>query len=285
MDVDEDLTCLNCGRPLTGNFCAGCGQKRSAVDLTLAAFLHEATHELVNWDGKIPSTLKALILKPGLLTVDFLEGRRARWLSPLRIYLMCSVAYFLSGPVVEAITHRETREMAKIVITNTDGSTRLNPELRKELEAGLPARVFGIDRLERAAAHAPQLNREIEAVLPKAMFLLLPVFAVLTRTAWRRHLPRYPAHLYLALHLHAAWFAALAFVTIVAGFVTSPILASLVGLVAFAYVVWYGLIAARRVFKDSWLLTIAKSAAIGVVYSICLLVLSLSLLAYALMRM
>ena len=223
MDVLEAAACLNCGRPLTGPYCANCGQKKQATDLTLRELLHETTHELTNWDGKIPSTLKTLLIRPGVLTVDFLAGRRARWLSPLRLYLLCSLAFFVSKPIAEAISQRSLRGVARVGITNTDGSAALTSAELESIEKGLPARIFGRDRLLRAAANNAQLNREIEASLPKAMFILLPAFAGLTMLAWRRRLRRYPAHLYLALHLHSAWFGALAVLTMVEAFVTSEV--------------------------------------------------------------
>ena len=77
MTVVHEPACLNCGRPLTGAFCAGCGQKQMPLDLTLMEFLHASTQELTNWDGKIPGTLKALFFQPGRLTLDFFAGRRA----------------------------------------------------------------------------------------------------------------------------------------------------------------------------------------------------------------
>ena len=280
-----EQACLNCGRALTGRYCADCGQKRSPVDLTLREFLHETTHELTHWDGKIPATLKALFFKPGLLTLDFFAGRRARWLSPLRLYLLCSIAYFVSGPTVEAVTHRSRRQVARVTFTNPDGTVGWTPAYRQEIEQGWPARVFGMERLERAAANQAQLNREIEAVLPKAMFLLLPVFATLTRLVWRRKQPRYPAHLYLALHLHAVWFGAMTLLTILVGFATSEAIAGAAGFATFVYAAWHGVITVRRVFKDSWPLTLAKAAAVSAVYGAFTAVLSLGLLGYVLLRM
>ena len=283
--VVEESACLNCGQMLTGRYCAGCGQKTLRADLTLREFLHETTQELTNWDGKIPTTLITLFFKPGLLTLDFLAGRRARWLPPLRLYLICSVAYFLSGAMVEAITHRSVREVAEVTITNPDGTKELSAEGRTELEEGWPARVFGMERLERAAADPARLNREIQLVLPKAMFLMLPLFAVLTMLAWRRKQPRYPAHLYLALHLHAAWFGAMAIQTLAEGFLDFTVVEVIAGLTTFAYVVSYGLLTVRRVFKDSWPVTLAKVLAVSFVYSLCMFVMSLGLLGLVLLRM
>src|SRR5438067_1521357 len=109
MSVDPSasaVACLNCGRPLTGAYCASCGQSQTHPDPTFREFLHEATHELMHLDGKLPRSLAALFFHPGLLTGDLLVGRRARWLAPLRLYLICSIAFFVSGPMMERLTHR-----------------------------------------------------------------------------------------------------------------------------------------------------------------------------------
>ena len=280
-----DDACLNCGARLTGPYCASCGQKDLHTDPTFRELLHDTAQELTHWEGKLPSTLKALLLRPGLLTVDFLAGRRARWIPPLRLYLICSIAFFVSKPLVEAITHRSAREVAQITITNPDGSTGLTPEGRRRIEEGLPGRIFGAERLERAAANSRGLNRAIDSAFPKAMFVLLPLFALLTNVAWRRTMPRYPAHLYAALHLHAAWFGVLALCTVATVVAPSDEVALVIGLAGLAYVVWYALAAVHRIFGDSWAKTIAKAAGVAAVYSACLGLVSLAMLGYALLTM
>jgi len=276
---------LNCGAALSGPYCARCGQKRPHIDLTLREFLHDAANQLTNWEGKVPNSLKALFLQPGRLTLDFLAGRRARWLPPLRLYLICSVAFFVSDSLVERITHRSAREVAKVTATNPDGSTTLTAEGRRQIEESLAGRIFGRERFERAAANTTQLNRAIDSAYPKAMFVLLPLFALLTNLAWRRQQPRYPAHLYLALHLHAAWFGALTALTVLTILPISNTAVIILGLAVVPYIVWYGLVAVRRVFDDSWVKTIAKAAAIGIAYSVSLFAVSLAMLGYAIATM
>lgn len=278
-------SCLNCGAALTGPYCAACGQKRPHTDVTLREFVRETTAELTHWDGKVPATLKALFTKPGLLTLDFLAGRRARWLPPLRVYLICSVAYFVSGPLVETVTHRSFREVAKLTITNTQGDTALTAEERGQIAEGLPARLFGVERLERAARDPARLNHMIKAAFPKAMFVLLPLFALLTNVLWRGKQPRYPAHLYLALHTHAAWFGGLTVMTIVTGFLPPGRAATVAGVALLSYVGWYGLLAVRRVFGDPWVGTVAKGLVLSVVYATCLFAASLAMLGYAILQM
>jgi hypothetical protein len=282
MAVPTSAACRNCGTTLTGRYCAQCGQKAMPPDLTLREFLHETTHELTNWDGKVPTTLATLLLRPGRLTLDFLNGRRARWLSPLRVYLICSIAFFAGKPLIEAVAPRAPRQMANISLDNR--GRPLTAADRQRLAEGLPGRLFGVERLERAAADQARLNREIETAFSSAMFLLLPVFAFLTWVAWRGTRRRYPAHLYLALHLHAVLFAASLLFWIAVGFgpvQTAPLAAALF----FGYLGWYGTTSFRRVFGQPWRRTILKTLFVAGVYVACLILAAISLLGYAVARM
>lgn len=278
-------SCANCGAEVRDQYCPSCGQRRVHADLTLREFLYETTHELTTWDGKVPQTLKALLFHPGLLTLDYFAGRRARWLAPLRLYLICSVVFFLSGPAVEAVTHRVARETARITITGANGSATLTPEMRRELDQSLLGRLFGADRVERAVQHSGELNRAMRSAYPKAMFVLLPLFALLTYVAWRGQRHRYPAHLYLALHLHAAWFLALTAVTLAAGFNESPIGENIIILLGGLYIAGYSLLALRAVFGESWGRTTGKAVAVAAAYLPCWFVVSLALLGYAIRTM
>ena len=87
--------CLNCGASLTGPFCAGCGQRDIPPYPSVRELAMDAVSEFSGWDGRVASTLHALVRHPGMLTHEFLEGRRARYISPLRVYLTASVVYFV----------------------------------------------------------------------------------------------------------------------------------------------------------------------------------------------
>ena len=69
---------------------------RAAIDPnpTLGEFVHEAAGEFLHWDGKLATTFRLLFTQPGELTREYLAGRRASYLSPLRLYLTCSVLFF-----------------------------------------------------------------------------------------------------------------------------------------------------------------------------------------------
>src|SRR5882672_3841845 len=87
--------CLNCAEPLTGFFCATCGQRDIPPYPSVRDLAAEAISEFSGWDGRLALTLRTLVERPGMLTHEFLEGRRVRYISPLRLYLMASLVYFI----------------------------------------------------------------------------------------------------------------------------------------------------------------------------------------------
>ena len=78
--------CLNCGTPLTGEFCHACGQK-AHVHRTLSAFWHDLAHSVLHFDGKLWRTLPLLAWHPGQLTRRYIHGERARFVSPMALFL------------------------------------------------------------------------------------------------------------------------------------------------------------------------------------------------------
>src|SRR6185436_2377958 len=88
-------TCLNCGVDLTGRFCAHCGQRTVPPRPTLRELIGDAYGELVGWDGKLVRTIVLLVRSPGALARAILDGHRVSYISPVRLYLACSLLYFL----------------------------------------------------------------------------------------------------------------------------------------------------------------------------------------------
>ncbi len=77
-------------------FCSNCGQSRHDHSRSLLEILRELLEHHLFLDGKMVMTLIALLVRPGLLTRAFIEGRRVRFVSPIRLYLFASFAFFLA---------------------------------------------------------------------------------------------------------------------------------------------------------------------------------------------
>jgi hypothetical protein len=89
------LTCDNCGAALRGEYCADCGQRHEPHVHTLAHFASEAFESISHADSRLWRTVGYLLSRPGYLTREFFNGRRARYLPPFRLYLVISVLFFL----------------------------------------------------------------------------------------------------------------------------------------------------------------------------------------------
>jgi len=91
----KETNCLNCGAEVTDRFCSHCGQEniepRENFWQLLVHFFNDFTH----FDGKFFSTIRVLLLKPGKLTCEYIAGRRAGYLHPIRMYLFISFAFFI----------------------------------------------------------------------------------------------------------------------------------------------------------------------------------------------
>jgi Protein of unknown function (DUF3667) len=120
---EEGLThCENCGAPLSGPFCAQCGQHAIDYRRSIWRVLVDAADSFLNWDTKFLSSIGVLLTRPWKLTNDFNAGRRARYVHPLRLYLLASIAFFL---VVKFI-HFEGGKPAE-----------LSPQQRAQIDARL----------------------------------------------------------------------------------------------------------------------------------------------------
>ncbi len=95
MPAAETPNCLNCGAQLRGQYCGNCGQRARSRLISLWELISDAFGDLFEIDSRLWQTLILLIMRPGQLTRDYLQGRRARYMPPFRSYLVLSLIFFL----------------------------------------------------------------------------------------------------------------------------------------------------------------------------------------------
>ncbi|MXW16051.1 MAG: DUF3667 domain-containing protein [Gemmatimonadetes bacterium] len=88
-------TCENCGSVRPTPFCPQCGQNDRNYARGLATVVWEFGREAFEMDSRFFQTLKLLLFKPGSLTNEFSRNRRARYMSPIRLYLFTSFLFVL----------------------------------------------------------------------------------------------------------------------------------------------------------------------------------------------
>ena len=92
----KDVICENCHSQVIGSFCSQCGQ---SVESTLKYFWTVLLHlldDIFSFDSRASRTLKPLLLTPGFLTNEYIQGRRVHYVPPLRLYLFVSIIFFIS---------------------------------------------------------------------------------------------------------------------------------------------------------------------------------------------
>lgn len=87
--------CQNCGTELQGPYCHYCGQPDKNFFRFFPALLREMMGDLLDFDSRISRTLKPLLFQPGKLATDYMQGRRFRYTSPVRLYLFSSIIFFV----------------------------------------------------------------------------------------------------------------------------------------------------------------------------------------------
>jgi hypothetical protein len=112
----KEGNCLNCGAELAGPYCHRCGQQ-GHVHRTLGAFWHDLLHGVLHFEGKIWRTLPLLAWKPGELTRRYVHGERARFVSPIAlflfsVFLMFAVFSLVGGPFAFSGSPQASREAA-----------------------------------------------------------------------------------------------------------------------------------------------------------------------------
>jgi len=261
-------TCLNCGGPLTGPFCSSCGQRAIPANPTVAELTGDAWHELSGYDGRLLATLRGLA-RPGFLTREYLDGRRAHYLPPLRVYLIVSVLYFVvaaAAPTLDAGGSELVVPGVRIGLSGSSSDPMVTPQEREEIMARLNESPRLLRPVLRAVTEDPAgFRARIFTTMPRVFFAMLPVFAAIVALFFRGR--TFPTSLVFAVHLHAFAFLALT-ITEVAKFSESVTLALAVSSVVVLVLIVYLLRAFRSVYGGGWASIVGKSAAVGMVYLI-----------------
>jgi hypothetical protein len=153
-DAGEPGNCLNCGAALQGAYCHQCGQQ-GHIHRTLMAFWHDLAHGVLHFEGKIWRTLPMLAWRPGELTRRYIDGERARFVSPMAlflfsVFLMFGVFGTIGGPFGSANTLQASSEAAR--------------DIQRETGA-LDARIAGLEEQRTALVAAGRPANAVEAQL------------------------------------------------------------------------------------------------------------------------
>jgi hypothetical protein len=230
----EHTHCQNCGTALGGPFCQACGQRDFEFHRSFRHLVHEGLETWLHIDLSIGRGCFDLLFRPGRMTREFNEGRRARHVPPLRFYLVISLLFFVMfNP--HSIRLDRLRITVGNVVVKGDAAT-LKPQN--------PAGTFSRKVEERVIASLRQPEQLVERFMhriPRAVAVCVPLFALFSRLLFWRGPWCYLQHLILAIHLHSFAFLWIMFATgyeRLAGLVW-PAAGTVLGWAGFLYAVVY----------------------------------------------
>jgi hypothetical protein len=251
-------------------FCPACGQPAIDPDPTLREFLHELAAELLHWDGKLVSTFRLLLTKPGELTRDYLAGRRVGYISPLKLYLTCSVLFFFlkalapDVPLTVRTASGSTTQAGPVTIQESSEDESLDALDKLSQSRKVTDRAFGA-HMGNALRHSGELTAALRENVPRTMFVLVPLFAALAALVFRSRRMHYPKHLTFALHAHAFLFLAL-IPTLVPRLTSNVILSTIAVGGSFLVIAIYFVAAVRRVYGESMAGAVVRTGVLGALY-------------------
>jgi len=261
--------CRNCGAIAAGNFCPNCGQETTLALPSAARFLREAAGRYIAFDGRFWRTMHRLVFRPGVLTVDYLAGRRRRYVRPGRLFVGLSIVMF--AVLRLAVTTPE--------IVARDSAAAAKPGTRAVVEGDVdilgavpPAAVLAPIRSRLEAFDRLTSQQKIEQVTtgmlrygPWAAIGLLPVFALLLRIAYAGRITRHPrrprlyaAHLVFGAHNHAFLFVAATLLVVI----PSTAVRATLGV----WMTIYALASMKTVYGGGWVGIVLRALLIAVVY-------------------
>jgi hypothetical protein len=185
MPADPGKTCANCGTPLMGHYCHECGQQ-GHLHNRLGHLLHEFVEGIAHFDGRLWRTLPLLAWRPGRLSRDWIEGKRARYVAPLHIFLFALFLMFTIPAFIKYPNAGVVKVNGVPVAEGKQARDELMKKQREAIEAGKAKAGESVSRPEafaikaseffmKKSEHADYYMLKIISLLYKLSFLLVPV--------------------------------------------------------------------------------------------------------------
>ncbi len=164
-DRTRPQACLNCGSTQVLDFCAACGQRNLDMRVPARELALDAVEDGLSLDSRVGRTIAPFLFRPGFLTQEWTAGRRARFSSPLRLYLLTSFVFFLSSSLssdglgIPMTGDAEDGPVRSAVDGGEAGADRGREVERRLKAAGVPEAVAARAGVEAAAEAAAEGTR------------------------------------------------------------------------------------------------------------------------------
>lgn len=225
----SDKTCLNCGNTVEARFCDKCGQENVDSRQTFGHLIQHFFEDITHYEGKFWKTMKYLLFKPAFLTKEYLKGKRMSYVPPVRLYIFISFITFLLPHILPNYTAestanevREEKVISELPRSNQftfgagkngfeiiiptefkskleiDSVAKANPKIGS-LEIWLGERFVKMQKYTPSELGVKFIDSFIGS-LPKAIFVYMPLFALVLALFHRKKNWFYFDHAIFTIH-------------------------------------------------------------------------------------
>lgn len=262
----QETNCLNCGAEVTGKFCSNCGQEN--ID-THENFFHLVGHfvsDYLHFDSKFFRSIVPLFVKPGFLTKEFWEGRRVKYIHPLRIFFFVTILFAVSS----TLFYKKFGDTIRSGINMSPDLARISDSQldslsdRDTLYLGTSKKFVSVKEIRKRkiddARMVKKLHAGVDLVfvnLKYVTFLLLPIYALIFKILYKRRRNFYVDHLMYTVHLQAFSYCLFGVMFLIPFLLHDSI--SWLRQICLLILLIYITISLRYLYKQPWWKTILKS--------------------------
>lgn len=231
-DATGPASCIHCQTALVGPFCHACGQDNTRRDKPLGDLMRSALSENFNLDGQVLASVRAMITAPGALLAAYRDGRTQGFVSPIKLFLVVSAAFFLmlvwtdlaiyqflpertgAAPITARLAPRGVELIGggledvflspRASEADAKAATRAMAALRPLAD---PVQAQAIDDFTSYIGAWDSLNETLDRWLPRLLWLLIPIYALMLWPFYRGR--RFAEHVLFALWAHTVIFVLL----------------------------------------------------------------------------
>jgi len=208
--------CQNCGSELNGEYCSTCGQRDVELKVPLNGLIKELGEELLSFDSRLFHSLRPFLWKPGALTVEYVSGKRTRYVSPFKLYFFMSFLYFFFATIMETPPQKAVQTSPVNVdslLTSVHADSIVTMKMNRGMkltfakdDSGMVEGKFGhrfAAGLRKAESDPQLLFDKLREHTPQIIFLLLPLFALMLKVIYIRSNIYYIQHIVFSFYFHS----------------------------------------------------------------------------------
>ena len=249
-DKNDQNRCVNCNFKLYGNYCHNCGEKIiSDHDKSIAHFFEEAFHFLTHFEGKFLTTLKAIFISPGKLSLDYCNGLRKPYFKPLSFFMLIVILYLIF-PLLDGLNMQLKFYLNTFLTGNY---------FQKMVDSKMASR--GIDFVTLSEI----FHNKSEKVSKILLIIIIPATALFLKIVFPKNRKFFSDYLiisteFCSFYILFTFFIMVIFFALLQAFSVPSNLVELIGMVINIGIVYtYSIVAFKRFFQQGKRLVMLKS--------------------------